>query len=594
MDPNRRNTLWTPMRKALATMVAGLIICGLCTFTAYAAENGGGTSGTGGSAPSAPSGSGAGSASQTGSTGGGTQPGGSAGGGSAAGGGGGASTASFDFKGSYIATLIADGTEKSSSKEAYDASTADQNTALVENGGTLTMEGDTLTKSGDDSNGDNCNFYGLNSILLGVGENSKAYVTDTSLTSDSEGSNGIFSTDKATVYARGDSITTSKGNSRGLDATYDGTIVADSLKIQTAGAHCASIATDRGGGYISVTDSQLATAGSGSPLLYSTGDIEVDKVSGTATGSQIAGMEGLNTILIKDSTLTSTVTGKTASDPVADAVIIYQSTSGDAEKTTGAAATFDAVDSTLKSSIASGAFFYLTNTKANIVLQNTKLDFDSNAADLILASANDSNNWGKSGSNGATVNFTARGETLSGKAECDSISTLKMYLLDNTTWTGSSALLANSAATADQSATLDVNVGSDSTWVVSADSTVTDLNVASGGKVIDSAGNNVTIVAGGQTAVQGTAGVTVTVVGSYSTDVSTGDVNNVSDTGVDRSGFDNHYSTSTSFAMGSGGSVASSSSTKSTSSGNSGTSSNSSASWWENLVSGFRSLFGLR
>ena len=82
---------------------------------------------------------------------------------------------------------------------------------------------------------------------------------------------------------------------------------------------CAIVATDRGGGSISLADATLSTAGSGSPLLYFTGDIQVNNVSGTSSGSQIAGMEGLNTILIKDSTLESTVTGKTASDPIATA-----------------------------------------------------------------------------------------------------------------------------------------------------------------------------------------------------------------------------------------------------------------------------------
>jgi hypothetical protein len=49
-------------------------------------------------------------------------------------------------------------------------------------------------------------------------------------------------------------------------------------------------------------------------------------------------MEGLNTILIYDSVLTSTLTTKTASDPIADGIIIYQSTSGDAEASTGSTA----------------------------------------------------------------------------------------------------------------------------------------------------------------------------------------------------------------------------------------------------------------
>jgi hypothetical protein len=67
------------------------------------------------------------------------------------------------------------------------------------------------------------------------------------------------------VYANSDTIATTADNSRGLDATYGGTIVANDMKITTQGDHCAAIATDRGGGDISVTNSTLSTAGSGSP-----------------------------------------------------------------------------------------------------------------------------------------------------------------------------------------------------------------------------------------------------------------------------------------------------------------------------------------
>lgn len=202
----------------------------------------------------------------------------------------------------------------------------------------------------------------------------------------------------------------------------------------------------------------LSTAGSGSPLLYSTGDIQVNNVSGTSSGSQIAGMEGLNTIPIKDSTLESTVTGKTASDPIANGIIIYQSTSGDAEASTGEHATFQSVDSTLSSAIGSGSMFYFTNTTADVVLQNnTELDFDTDAATL-------------------TDNAAA----------------------------GSGTGTASDA-------TITVNVDGTSTWVVTKDTTISALNVASGG----GDGNTVTIVANGKTVVSGSGDVTVTVTGSY-------------------------------------------------------------------------------
>lgn len=486
--------------------------------------------------------------------------------GGGAGGGGGANTQTFDYSGSYSAALSADAQEASaSSGETVTSSTANENAALVQNSGVLTIEGATLQKSGDSSDSDNCNFYGVNSILLGVGSGSTAYVTSAVLSATSEGSNGIFATDSATVLANSTQITTESDNSRGLDATYAGTILAGDMTISTAGGHSASVATDRGGGYVSVANSTLNTSGEGSPLLYSTGAIEVGGVMGTATGSQIAAMEGLNTIQIYSSDLTSTVTGVTASEPVANGVLIYQSTSGDADTSTGEAALFQAVDSTLTSAIESGSMFYLTNTTANVVLQNTTLAFDSTAANLVTAAGNDSNNWGSAGSNGATVSFTGINQQLSGTVEADTISSVDLYLLEGSTWSGTTSIVENSAgSTVDNPIT--VNVDSTSTWTVTESCTLSNLNAASGAKIVDASGNTVTIVAGGETVVEGTSDITVTVTGSYSTEVSTSDAQQVSDPSVDRSSYDSYYNTSTTLNQLSGSTASASSSETSTAS----------------------------
>lgn len=472
---------------------------------------------------------------------------------------GGPNTQSYDYSGTLSGKLATDGEEVSSDSETITTSTVDENAALVENGGTLKITNGKLQKSGDDTNGDNCNFYGINSILLTVGEKSKAYISNSALASDSEGSNAIFATDQAIVYSAQNSITTSKNNSRGLDATYGGTIIADGMTIQTAGDHSASLATDRGGGNISVTNSTLTTSGSGSPLIYSTGAIEVSDVTGTAEGSQIAGMEGLNHIKIYDSELSSTITDKTASDPVANGVIIYQSTSGDADTSTGERAQFQAVDSTLSSKIESGAMFYVTNTSANILLSGTTLDFDSSKAKLLQIEGNDANNWGRAGSNGADVTFTGLGETLTGDISVDSISSLDLYFLDGTTYTGQIQSVANAGGQNDSvsnagdqndsvtNATVTVNLDQDSTWIVTGDTTVFTLNAEDGAQLVDADGKTVSIVADGSTVVKGDSDLTVTVTGSYSQTVTTSEANEISAPTISRSDFDRCYGTDTAF-----------------------------------------------
>ncbi len=463
---------------------------------------------------------------------------------------GGADTQSFDYNGSYSAASVADGAQVDSNGETIESSTTDENAALAQNGGTLNLDAATVNKSGDSTNDDNCNFYGTNSGVLAVGEGSQAYVTDSTINTSSTGSNGIFSTDTAYVYVNNTSITTTSesGNSRGLDATYGGTIVANKMTIDTAGGHSAAVATDRGGGSISLTNSVLSTAGSGSPLLYSTGDIEVENVEGTASGSQIAGMEGLNSILISNSTLSSTNNAISGSDPIKNGVIIYQSTSGDAETSTGDAANFTAVDSKLSTTIDSGSMFYLTNTTANVVLSNTELDFDSDKVALLTAQGNDSNGWGTAGSNGATVNFTLSNQEASGDIVVDDISTANVYLTDNSTWTGATSTTENSASDKTMvDAPLSVSVDAGSTWVVTADSTVSTLNIADGGNVVDASGKTVTIVANGETVVQGDSDLTVTVTGTYATTVELSEANQAASADIDRSVFDAAYSTSTTF-----------------------------------------------
>ncbi|WP_236036741.1 adhesin [Bifidobacterium simiiventris] len=465
--------------------------------------------------------------------------------------GGGADTMSYDYSGSYTAALTADGKEVTSSSDTTTATDADQNAALAQNGGTLTIENATLTKSGDSDNADNNNFYGTNSISLTVGDGSKTVISGSKLTASSSGSNGVFATDSGTALVYDTTISTTSDNSRALDATYSGTILAGKVTADTQGDHSATVATDRGGGNVSVTDSELSTAGSGSPLLYSTGDVQVNNVTGTASGSQIAGMEGYNTILISNSTLESTNTGKTGSDPIANGVIIYQSTSGDAESATGEHATFQAKDSTLKSAIESGSMFYFTNTTADVVLSNTTLDFDTSKATLINASGNDANNWGSAGSNGATVTFTGRDQTLEGDVTADTISSVDLYLLEGSTWTGAASITENSSAAngSTSDAPITVNVDGTSTWVVTKDTTISALNVASGGKIVDEDGKTVTIVANGKTVVSGDSDITVTVTGSYSTTVDASSDTELATETIDRSDFDSQFGTSTSWTM---------------------------------------------
>ena len=351
--------------------------------------------------------------------------------------------------------LTADGTSKSIKSQKITSGDKDKSAVLSKNGGKISLDKCTITKSGDSTSVDSSNFYALNAAVAAQ-SGSTVTVSGGTISTDAEGSNAVFATgENSKITVKNTTIHTKGNSSRGLDATYGGTVTASKVKITTEGAHCAPLATDRGGGTIKASSSKLYASGDGSPCIYSTGDITAVNCTGKATGSQIAVVEGKNSITLSKCTLTGA--GK-------DGVMLYQSTSGDAEVGT---AVFTSRSSTLETT-SGGPMFYITNTDAVINLKNTKLVFDSGV--LLKASGNNTNNWGTPGKNGGNVTLNASAQKLAGDILCDEISSVKINLSSKSEFTGS----VDTENTGDVSVTLDKS----SVWNVTADSYVTDLTDA--------------------------------------------------------------------------------------------------------------------
>ena len=349
------------------------------------------------------------------------------------------------LKASYVVNKVTASKENATITSAA----ADENAVLVRNGGNLTLKGAILQKSGDSSNNEDSNFTGLNAAFLA--NNSTAAICNTEINTASEGSNAVFATGKnSTITVDHVKIHTTKGSSRGLDATYGGTIIAQDVDIATEGAHCAALATDRGEGTVTVTRGTLSTAGDGSPCIYSTGIIKAIDSKGIATGSEIAVVEGKNSIALENTQLVGNVK---------HGIMLYQSFSGDADNGT---ANFSAKNSKL-TNLSNGPMFYITNTKAVATLENTILD--SNGTTLINVT---SDHWGATGKNGGDFTFTARNQKLNGDALANSISSITMQLEDGALWEGSFNK-DNAAKTAA------IVLSSKASWSLTADSYVTSL-----------------------------------------------------------------------------------------------------------------------
>ncbi len=217
--------------------------------------------------------------------------------------------------------------------DSYSSSTQYYNVIQC-TGGTLTMNGCTITKTGDGSGGDNSSFYGNNSSIYCGAASSTNYQSTTAasgakivaknitVNGSAQGANAVIATNGATVEIDGITIVNDKSVSRGLHATYGGIITASNVDITTNEATSSTIATDRGGGTVTVTGGTATANGSKSAVIYSTGVMSATSLVGKSAKGEIAVIEGDNSISMTNCTMTSGSSER--------GLLMMQSGSGDA------------------------------------------------------------------------------------------------------------------------------------------------------------------------------------------------------------------------------------------------------------------------
>jgi hypothetical protein len=363
----------------------------------------------------------------------------------------------------------------STADQTYTSTEADVSDICVINGGTLTLTNPTITKSGDTSSADSSSFYGLNAAVL-VGSGSVMAISGGSVTTDGTGTNGVFSTGNGSSVTLSDVTIRAEGDgAHAVMATLGGSMILTNVNMLTTDAHSGAIATDRGGGTITVTGGTVLTSGQDSPGIYSTGNITVSDATITATGAESAVIEGANAITLTHTTLTSSIEGKWG-------VMIYQSFSGDAE---GSEGVFTMTGGSLEHTATTGPLFFVTNTTGVITLSGVDVTVGSGT----LVEAGGTDRWGNSGENGGTVIFTADAQTLTGNLVADSISTITATLQNGSSLTGS--INPDNSA---QAVTLTLDEAS--AWNVTADSYLTclaDSGGISGSSMTNIVGNGHTV-----------------------------------------------------------------------------------------------------
>ncbi len=296
-------------------------------------------------------------------------------------------------------------------------------------GGTLTMNGCTITKSGDGSQGDNSSFYGNNSSIYAGAASSSNYQSTTAasgakiviknvtVNGTAQGANAVIATNGATVEIDGITIVNSNSVSRGLHATYGGIITASNVDITTKEATSSTIATDRGGGTVTVNGGTATANGSKSAVIYSTGTMAATDLVGTSDKGEIAVIEGDNSITMTNCTMTSGSSER--------GLLMMQSGSGDAS---GVNPVMTITGTSLTMTDSSAPLLEVaTCVTATCTLDNCTVTVPSGVLMYVMADSQ----WSTSG---AVGNLILANGTYTGTVKYDSGYTANVTVNSGATW----------------------------------------------------------------------------------------------------------------------------------------------------------------
>ena len=362
--------------------------------------------------------------------------------------------------------------------KTYQSSKIDENALLINTKEAVTIAQPIINKTGSSDGGDNCSFYGVNAALLVKG-GSTTTIKGGTITSDADGANGVFSYggngghnggdgDGTTVVIEDTKITTTGGGSGGIMTTGGGIMKAKNLTINTSGRSSAPIRTDRGGGVVTVDGGSYTSNGLGSPVIYSTADVTVSNATLTSNMSEGVCIEGKNSITLNNCEMTVSNTNRNGHAQFLDAIMIYQSFSGDADAG-NSHFTMNGGSLTNKK----GHLFHVTNTNAIITLTNVNLANEDPAKVLLSVCAD---GWQGAG-NKATVNVSR--QQLEGTILVGSDSELTLTLAEGSTFKGcisGNITNAEGNSISTETGTVNVTLGDDCTWTLTADTYIASLN----------------------------------------------------------------------------------------------------------------------
>jgi len=349
---------------------------------------------------------------------------------------------------------VTDGSTVTRSNEQLSTSTSDYNVVQVTQG-TLNLTNCDITKTGDYSSsysGDDTSFYGTNSAVYASGSSAFINLSGGTITTKAKGANAVFATDGATITVSDLTIDNSSSVSRGLHCTGGGIISATNVNITTRSETSSTIATDRGGGTVTVVGGTITAKGNKSSVIYSTGTIEVDNITGHSEKGPMATVEGGNTVVIRNSNMTS--------DADARGILLHQSNSGDAE---GTKPVCTITNSTLTTTDESAPLCFVTNVTGTLTLTDVTLNLASGKLMSV-----EYYKRGEDSTGHLCLETTQDKWTYTGDVDADEVNNAQVSIGKNVIWNGAMDTDNNAVST-------QVSVENGGVWNLTADSYVSEL-----------------------------------------------------------------------------------------------------------------------
>lgn len=348
------------------------------------------------------------------------------------------------------AAVTVSGTTTTITSTTITATATDESVLLVEESGVAYASSVTFVKSGNTSSTEDTSQSALNAAIA-IQEGGSVYLTDCYIETEDLGSNALHTYEDGTyAYLYNLDFYCVGELAHGI-YTAGGYIYAEDLTGSTYGTSSSAIATDTGGGTIIVNNAQVYTYGSKSALVYSTGNITVENLTGTSAKSPACVIDGSNSWTLNNPEISAA--------PNEHGVFQFMSTVPSNSSTAYAYVNGGSVSETR----GTYGLVFVSNIEAYVFLTDVSISLESG----ILANIS-TDDWGASGSNGGVATIVLSEVDVSGDVYVDDISTLELDLADSSALTG--------IVNADNSASsVTLSLDSSSTWEVTGDSYVTTL-----------------------------------------------------------------------------------------------------------------------